>query len=445
MKKTEFETNSIHIKKNTIRRYFYIGTISAIFLLTIILSSLYIQSLNEEYSHKIKQLSKSIIHEKKRFLRNAVERTIYLIEIERKHAIFKNYTKRLSTEQLKKIKITRIKKIIRNLRLIDDGYIWVNSIVNFNGGEKYAIRLIHPNLPHTEGQWLSTNTTDIKGNYPYKTELEGIKKNGELYYDYYFKKMNSQKIIHKMSYAKLYKPYNWVIATGVYLDDVDKFIQNETKEMQRTFKKQLINTSLIALFAVLLSIILVIYFERQIRKMIIAYEDRIDIYTKELENLSETDPLTGLYNRLKLDNVFIKTIEHSQRYENNFSILMMDLDKFKNINDSHGHLVGDQILKKIAAILRENARVTDTVGRWGGEEFLIIFPETVMKDAINIAEKIRAIIENYAFDVIGSMTCSFGVTTYHAKDTIESMIYRADLALYKAKEKGRNKVCSEII
>lgn len=277
----------IPIEKNIIRRYFYFGSISAIILLSILLSSIYIKTLNKEHSNKIKQLSESIIDEKKRFLRNAVERTISLIKSERSIARKENSSKDMTDKQIEAIAIKRIKDKIRNLHLIDHGYIWVNKIVNYNGGDKYAIREVHPNLPNTEGMWLSTRTKDIKGNLPYLTELEGIKKNGELYFEYYFKKMNSDKIAHKLSFAKLYKPYDWVVATGVYLDDVDKLIANETKKMQKDHDTYKFYTFLASLFVIIIAIIIIIIFEKLISRLITSYETKINDYTQELKEYQE--------------------------------------------------------------------------------------------------------------------------------------------------------------
>ncbi len=270
------------IEKNRLRFYFYIGSVSGIIVLAVVLSIIYTNSLKQEYSAKIEQLSSSIIDEKKRFLHNAVERTIYYIQQERAQTLHGHASKNLTKDQIESVSIDRISKYIREMRLIDDGYIWVNRIVNYEGGDNYAVRQIHPNLPDTEGMWLSTNITDIKGGRPYEVELNGIKKNGELYFDYYFKKMNSEEIAHKKTFAKLYKPYDWVVATGVYLDDVDQLIENETRKMQETHNRQRIRSFSIAFFATLISIVVVIFFEKQIGRLISSYENRIEKHTNSL-------------------------------------------------------------------------------------------------------------------------------------------------------------------
>ena len=261
--------------KRKIRRYFYIGSISVIVLLVIIFSYIHLQSLDAEYSIKINQLSSGIIEEKKRYLREAVERTIYFMEQERNRVRSENASSGLTAEQVRSICQKNITDYIHGLKLIDNGYVWVNHIVNYEGGDNYAIRQIHPNLRETEGMRLSTSMRDIKGNLPYKAELEGVKKDGELYFDYYFKKKNSDKISHKMSFAKLYKPYDWVVAAGVYLDDVDQLVAKETKKMRDTINKQLLHTSVIAFFAILISIAIMVFFEKNISALILSYEEEI--------------------------------------------------------------------------------------------------------------------------------------------------------------------------
>lgn len=292
----------IQIEKGKIRRIYYIGSVSSVLLVAFIFSIVFIQSLNNEHEEKIEQLAAGIINEKKRFLRNAVDRTIYLIENERGLAEKENIDSELTPDQIEKVVIERISTHIRNLRLIDDGYIWVNHIVNYEGGDNYAIRQIHPNFPETEGSWLSTETTDIKGNRPYEIELNGINNDGDLYFQYYFKKIDSDKISRKMAYAKLYKPYDWVVATGVYLDDVEQLVEIETKTMQETHSKQLFISIVITAFATLISVGILVLFEKQIRKLIDYHENEIEKQTTKLieehekttQALAEIKQLKGL-------------------------------------------------------------------------------------------------------------------------------------------------------
>jgi diguanylate cyclase (GGDEF)-like protein/PAS domain S-box-containing protein len=168
---------------------------------------------------------------------------------------------------------------------------------------------------------------------------------------------------------------------------------------------------------------------------------RQDITNKKLvEEISVRDHLTKLYNRVKLDEEFAKEILRSQRFGHPLSIIVIDIDHFKSVNDTYGHLVGDSVLVNMAKLLEKNIRTIDILGRWGGEEFIIICPETESKDAYKLAEKIRQNVEKYEFTTVGNKTASFGVSQYVTGENEQQLVDRADKALYKAKEEGRNKV-----
>ncbi|MFK5985542.1 MAG: diguanylate cyclase [Pseudomonadota bacterium] len=176
-------------------------------------------------------------------------------------------------------------------------------------------------------------------------------------------------------------------------------------------------------------------------------EQRVEERTKELAEknseltrISRTDWLTGLNNRLRLDELFEQEISRSTRYKVPFSIILLDIDKFKQVNDSYGHDVGDNILIEFANILCCYVRESDYVGRWGGDEFLIICPETEQTGVIKLAKHLRQQIIMHKFSSIGKNTSSFGTSTYKAGDKIDTMIKRADMALLYVKENGRNQV-----
>lgn len=160
----------------------------------------------------------------------------------------------------------------------------------------------------------------------------------------------------------------------------------------------------------------------------------------ELELLSITDRLTQVYNRVKLDSVLNHEINYANRYESDFSIILIDIDHFKQVNDIHGHNTGDAVLIFMAQILKENIRNSDVLGRWGGEEFLIILPKTNAQQAFELAEKIRVTVESAKFPVVNHKTISVGVTQYCCDDSVIELIERADRGLYDAKNTGRNKV-----
>ena len=169
----------------------------------------------------------------------------------------------------------------------------------------------------------------------------------------------------------------------------------------------------------------------------------IFLNNKKLENLVVTDTLTGLYNRLKLDEVLEKELDRSQRFNHTFGLVIIDIDCFKDVNDTYGHQIGDKVLVEISNILKQNTRSTDILVRWGGEEFVILCLETNKEGVLNLVENIRAKVENHIFDMIGTKTISAGVTIYKKCDSVQALIKRADTALYHAKNSGRN--CIEIL
>ncbi|KAF0114295.1 MAG: diguanylate cyclase [Rhodospirillaceae bacterium] len=159
-----------------------------------------------------------------------------------------------------------------------------------------------------------------------------------------------------------------------------------------------------------------------------------------LHDLATTDTLTGIRNRLK----FIQTLEaeilRHQRYGSPLSLVMMDIDHFKRINDTFGHAAGDATLKQVTAIVVQRIRVTDTFARWGGEEFILLLPGEDARAAGRVAETLRMAIADQDFSVAGRVTASFGVAEFRAGDDEAGLCQRADEALYQAKRQGRNQV-----
>ena len=161
---------------------------------------------------------------------------------------------------------------------------------------------------------------------------------------------------------------------------------------------------------------------------------------RQLEIMSITDRLTGLYNRHKLDAVLNAELARCQRYDGVFSLILLDVDHFKLVNDQFGHPVGDRVLLAIASLLQENKRNADTLGRWGGEEFMLICPDTPSDGALQFAEKLRLAVAAYGDPAVGQVTASFGVATFRSGDSVKEIVSRTDQALYCSKHKGRNRV-----
>ncbi|WP_083568555.1 diguanylate cyclase [Arcobacter sp. LA11] len=204
-------------------------------------------------------------------------------------------------------------------------------------------------------------------------------------------------------------------------DDKNKIIR---EWLTVKFDKRIIDKHMMINIIIIIIALLVLYIIRQ---------RSANKYNEQLEFLSNTDALTGLKNRRKIDKILNK-IKNKK-----FSLILMDIDHFKLINDDFGHLLGDEVLKNVAHILKYNVNQNDIIGRWGGEEFLIICKNTSISEAEKLSYRIKDLIENYDFKV-RKITASFGVSEAHNNLELKDILANADKALYKAKENGRNQV-----
>jgi diguanylate cyclase (GGDEF)-like protein len=173
----------------------------------------------------------------------------------------------------------------------------------------------------------------------------------------------------------------------------------------------------------------------------------VSIENARLYKRAVRDGLTGLYNRAFFDNFLIKSVSLSRRYNTKLSMLLLDVDHFKKVNDTHGHQAGDEVLKSLAATIEDQIRESDVACRYGGEEFVVVLTETDLEGAVTVAEKLRRVVETlsipYGADGTGgtlSVTISVGVGQYHDGQERVTFIDSVDHALYEAKENGRNRV-----
>ncbi len=167
-----------------------------------------------------------------------------------------------------------------------------------------------------------------------------------------------------------------------------------------------------------------------------------EVLVRKLDELASHDGLTGLYNHRTFHKLLEDELARTKRYDLPLSLIMFDIDHFKKVNDTWGHQAGDDLLVALSAYVSANIRDTDSLARWGGEEFMLVTPGTGVEAAARLAEKLRASIERGNFGDIGRVTCSFGVTQSRAGDTVEDFTGRADTAMYAAKQGGRNRVRS---
>ncbi|MEF3191910.1 MAG: diguanylate cyclase [Campylobacterales bacterium] len=184
------------------------------------------------------------------------------------------------------------------------------------------------------------------------------------------------------------------------------------------------------------------YSQTDRRLMIISMTDvtTLEQERRKYEKQATIDALTGIYNRLKFNEILTQEISRFERYGHPLALIMFDIDHFKAINDTLGHQQGDRILVELATLIAKNLRETDLFARWGGEEFMILAVETSPEGAVTIAQKLRDLVRSHDFGIGHALTCSFGVTAIATNDTFDDLIRRADDALYLAKERGRDRV-----
>jgi diguanylate cyclase len=228
------------------------------------------------------------------------------------------------------------------------------------------------------------------------------------------------------SYEKVLETYSGLIVKGIDVEELNKIVSdiiNETKNMEES-------SGLL---------------QSRLRKTIV----EVEVFRNDLLRLREEavrDILTGLLNRRAFEEIIIREINSADEKGRNLCMIIADMDYFKRINDTFGHLVGDHVLRKAAEIIKTFIKGRDIAARYGGEEFVILLPDTPKQGAITVAEKIRILFETTQWekkgtgDRIGAVTLSLGVAWYARGESAESFIERADKCLYEAKKGGRNRV-----
>jgi diguanylate cyclase (GGDEF)-like protein len=161
--------------------------------------------------------------------------------------------------------------------------------------------------------------------------------------------------------------------------------------------------------------------------------------SEQFEDMATFDALTGAYNRRKFKYFIEREIEKAEKYGNPFSINMLDIDNFKQVNDVGGHNKGDHVLKDVVSLIKNTLRATDRLFRWGGDEFIILLPDLNMDNALKVADRLRERIESNILDSEGKgITVSLGIGTFEANETTDQFVARVDKALLRAKSSGKN-------
>ena len=314
---------------------------------------------------------------------------------------------------------------------IDGTYMWVQKVLNYDGGDNYAIRLIHPNLSDTEGDYLSTETLNPAGMKAYEEELNGIKENGSVYLTYDFKKLNSEDVSKKVTYSCLYKRFDWIVCMGVNIDDLEHY-QNEAISSMLLPQAVIVITSS-AIWLTLLFMMFRAYSSTRGR----IFERR----NKELSDKLYHDTVTGADSRIRGQDILEESFREFRNGAQTPLLLMLDVDYFKQFNDTYGHAVGDRVLTEFVNAVKMYAAEGDAVIRWGGDEFIAVFRSVPEKELCSLGDNILNAIRSISIPELNGkqITASMGFTYYRSSDsTVKEALDRADEAVYEAKELGRN-------
>jgi diguanylate cyclase (GGDEF)-like protein len=338
--------------------------------------------------------------------------------------VTKAYTENLVKED--------ISKTIKGVQFAGNSYIWINEILDYKGGTNYAICRVYPDMPENEGKYFSTEAPDVEGKFPYRMELNGINRDGELFFTYSLNNPEEDRESGRLAYSKLYKDYNWVIGMGIYLDDLNPYMDQINRESGEMVSR------LTFLLVLLLVFILAIGLSS-----ISLIENLYHWHSKRLmESEMNVDSLTGAGTRRSGAKDLKDAFDKYKRLGISPGIMMCDLDHFKSINDKYGHPAGDLVLVEFVKELKGFLRSSDKIIRWGGDEFIIILYGLKEKAAIDFGDKFLAKVSDLKVRDLNEeldITVSVGISFF--KDTDEDYneaVNRADEALYQSKDKGRN-------
>lgn len=315
------------------------------------------------------------------------------------------------------------------------------------------------------------NTFSEMNIIPVKNEYEGLKKVEEQQIDYFVGSYYSaNKIIQELSLSKLrivgIAELEDNLRIGLHKDSVYLLPQlnkaiNELSEQehQKVFayfkamnfihKTDYTLVTGVALFFTTIFIILFIGYSRSVRfNQALASKNtalkelhtQLDAKNKQLAELAIRDPLTRLYNRAHLAEMINQQIKLKDRYNTRSCLIMIDIDDFKQVNDKLGHKTGDDILKNLSEILTQCARNSDIVARWGGEEFVLLCPETDIEEAMLLAKRFQKALSEINHDALPKVTCSIGIAELHNKDSADEWFICADNAMYQAKAQGKDSI-----
>lgn len=347
-------------------------------------------------------------------------------------------------------------KTIEEVDKIDNHYIF---IINKTGKI-----LLNKSTPQLVGK----NILEI-ANEPIKDIIQNCMdpKNNKSGSSFTYEWMNpvTGKIEKKYSFIQKVPNTDWFIGSGFYFSSVDDKVSKHKVDMYDVMHSKSRDIIYLSLLVLIFSLLITYYISKKLKESFAKYKLSLDEKNTQLKELNETleikvkkrtkqlqnikdefeklatiDALTGIHNRYSLMNILSAEISRSKRHNIPLSVMLLDIDFFKEVNDSYGHLAGDKVLISVAELIKKSLRDIDTVGRYGGEEFLVILPNTALEDAKYFANRFRQIVEEYSFEEADSLTISIGLVELESDESMDKLFKRVDDLLYKSKNNGRNKV-----
>ena len=350
---------------------------------------------------------------------------------------------------------TELFSMINNLDNMDNNYVFV---IDMKGNI-----LAHKFLPQFVGKDM--NITDPLVLNTVNTFMQAIKDKNQVTYEYDWYDVKTKKKERKFAYLRVIPDTNWFIGSGFLLTELENKFMKQKVDMLEIYHNNSKYILYITIFVILFSLIFSYFVSRQIKRSFRAYQTSIGDKTQELEELNETlenkvknrteelekardsletlattDALTQIHNRYSIMNIINHEISRSHRYNAPLSVLMFDIDFFKNVNDTYGHDVGDNILSSLSSFISKQLRDIDYMGRYGGEEFIIVMPNTTLEDSTVYAQRLREEVAELHFEKVENITISIGLIELKKDENIDEMFKRLDNLLYYSKNNGRNKV-----
>ena len=340
----------------------------------------------------------------------------------------------------------------------------ISKIDNIDNNYIFIMKEDGTTLTHATKEYIGLNLKDINKSI-YKKLKDAVKKSNNAFISYKWKNNEIDALDTKYTYISKIPGTDWIIGSGYYKNDIEKNILKQSVKLEESHYLRLKYILAISSILMIISLIASYYLSRHIKRTYKRYQQRIGkknfelqhlnetlehkvqnrtrklrIATEQLERLATTDSLTQVHNRYSIMNMLKLEIERSNRHDIPLSVSLYDLDFFKKVNDTFGHDVGDEILVSSTKIVKNILRDVDIIGRYGGEEFLIIMPATSLENAKEVSHRVHKAVEEHSFDKVGSVTMSMGLVEMSKGESIESLFKRLDDLLYVSKDTGRNKI-----